>query len=76
MSVLLVFVDGNATANCRVCPMASTNEFLQSISAPYSEAWKNFGIMWVYIGVNVLGALALYWVFRVPKKIHSEKEKE
>lgn len=56
--------------------MASTNEFLQSISAPYSEAWKNFGIMWVYIGVNVLGALALYWVFRVPKKIHSEKEKE
>ncbi|KAH6665681.1 BcATRO, ABC transporter [Halenospora varia] len=69
-------VNGNATANCGVCPMASTNEFLSYVSAPYSEAWRNFGLMWVYIGFNVVGALALYWVFRVPKKIYSEKEKK
>ncbi|KAH8656551.1 BcATRO, ABC transporter [Tricladium varicosporioides] len=69
-------VNGNATANCGVCPMASTNEFLEYVSAPYSEAWRNFGLMWAYIGFNVLGALVLYWVFRVPKKIYSEKEKK
>ena len=68
-------VDGNATADCGVCSMASTNEFLKLVSAPYSEAWRNLGIMWLYIAVNVLGALVLYWTFRVPKKISSKKEK-
>lgn len=66
-------VDGNGTADCGVCPMASTNEFLKLVSAPYSEAWRNLGIMWLYIAVNVLGALVLYWAFRVPKRISSKK---
>ncbi|PVH68360.1 putative multidrug resistance ABC transporter [Cadophora sp. DSE1049] len=69
-------INGNATVGCHFCPMRTTNEFLRSVSAPYSEAWRNFGLMWVYIGFNIIGALVLYWIFRVPKKIHSEKEKK
>jgi len=69
-------VDGNATDECGFCSMASTNQFLTAVSTPYSEAWRNLGIVWIYIVVNVLGALFLYWLFRVPKKINSEREKK
>ncbi|OCL07552.1 putative multidrug resistance ABC transporter [Glonium stellatum] len=66
--------DPSATANCSYCPISSTNVFLASVNSHYSQAWRNFGIMWAYIIFNVFGALALYWLLRVPKVKKEKKE--
>ncbi|KAF1808725.1 ABC drug exporter AbcA [Eremomyces bilateralis CBS 781.70] len=57
-----------ATADCSFCAIDSTNTFLTGVSSSYDHRWRNFGILWVYIIVNVAGALGLYWLARVPKK--------
>ncbi|KAK0638318.1 ZEB2-regulated ABC transporter 1 [Lasiodiplodia hormozganensis] len=61
-------LDPAATDACRFCRLAGTDAYLQNVDAPYGETWRNFGLMWVYVGVNVVGAMALYWVMRVPKR--------
>lgn len=60
-------LDPAATQACRFCRLDSTDVYLEGVNAPYAEAWRNFGLMWVYVGFNVIGALALYWAVRVPK---------
>ncbi|KAF5256808.1 hypothetical protein FOXYS1_12697 [Fusarium oxysporum] len=60
--------DINAAANCRYCPMGDTNVYLASVKSPYSERWRNLGILFAYILFNAVGALAVYWLARVPKK--------
>lgn len=60
-------VDDNATSDCQYCPISDTNIYLKTVSVNYSDAWRNFGIMWVYIIFNIAAALALYWLVRVPK---------
>ncbi|KAF7587765.1 hypothetical protein BBP40_006725 [Aspergillus hancockii] len=57
----------NATAGCQFCALTNSNMFLTSVSSDYGERWRNFGLMWVYIGFNVGAALVLYWAIRVPK---------
>ncbi|KAF9630125.1 hypothetical protein BFW01_g306 [Lasiodiplodia theobromae] len=66
-------LDPAATDACRFCRLASTDAYLQNVDAPYGEAWRNFGLMWVYVGFNVVGAMALYWVMRVPKRAGAKK---
>jgi hypothetical protein len=44
------------------------------VVSKYSEAWRNFGIMWAFIIFNVVAALAFYWIFRVPRVKKEEKE--
>jgi ATP-binding cassette subfamily G (WHITE) protein 2 (PDR) len=61
-------LDNNATANCQFCPLSSTNQYLDSIFVTFDHAWRDFGIMWVYGIVNIFGALAIYWLVRMPKK--------
>ncbi|KAF2853329.1 hypothetical protein T440DRAFT_445323 [Plenodomus tracheiphilus IPT5] len=63
----------NDTSDCRFCSIESTNDFLASISSNYGDAWRNFGILWVYIIFNIAVALALYWLVRMPK---TKKEKK
>lgn len=58
----------NATEKCLVCPQSSTNTYLHLLNLDYSHRWRNFGIMWGFIGFNVCAALFLYWLARVPKK--------
>lgn len=48
--------------------MADTNTFLDALSSNYDDRWRNFGILWVYVLVNVVLAIGLYWLVRVPKK--------
>jgi ABC-type multidrug transport system permease subunit len=55
----------NATADCEYCSMTESNVFLASVSSYYSERWRNFGLMWVYIAFNVFATLGLYWYIRV-----------
>ncbi|KAH8172967.1 ABC-2 type transporter domain-containing protein [Sarocladium implicatum] len=59
--------DEAATSNCSFCPLQSTNVFLEGVSSSYEDYWRNFGIMWVFVGFNVLAACGLYWLTRVPR---------
>ncbi len=61
-------VDSFATSDCAFCVIADTNSFLASIGIYYDDRWRNFGILWAYVGFNVGMALLLYWVVRVPKR--------
>ncbi|KAE8383741.1 ABC-2 type transporter-domain-containing protein [Aspergillus bertholletiae] len=57
----------NATSNCAYCAMAKTDTFLASINSYWGDAWRNFGLMWVYIAFNIVAAIGVYWLARVPK---------
>ncbi|PWY68618.1 ABC drug exporter AbcA [Aspergillus heteromorphus CBS 117.55] len=59
--------DSAATSGCSFCPIAETNAFLRSVSSSYSDIWRNFGLMWVFILFNILAACLLYWWVRVPR---------
>ncbi|KAL4925873.1 ABC-2 type transporter-domain-containing protein [Aspergillus undulatus] len=55
----------SATSNCQYCGFTSADQYLASSNIFYSERWRDFGIGWAYIGFNVIGTVALYYVFRV-----------
>ena len=63
---------------CLYCPIDETNTFLESVHAIYSERWRNLGIFIVFIVFNIIFAIFLYWLARVPKgsreRKHSKKE--
>ena len=42
--------------------------FLASGDVAYSGRWREFGILWVYVSMNVLGALGVYWLFKGAKE--------
>ncbi|KAH6988170.1 ABC-2 type transporter-domain-containing protein [Ilyonectria sp. MPI-CAGE-AT-0026] len=56
-----------AVDTCRYCPMSNTDQFLATFNIDYADRWRNFGLLWVYIGFNVAATVAIYWLFRVPK---------
>ncbi|KAL6229268.1 hypothetical protein BDW75DRAFT_249912 [Aspergillus navahoensis] len=57
----------NATSSCSYCSMKTTDTFLAQVDSYYSDAWRNFGIMWAYLVFNIVAALGIYWWARVPK---------
>ncbi|KAJ9156438.1 Multidrug resistance protein cdr1 [Pleurostoma richardsiae] len=57
----------NATDTCEFCSLATTDAFLASVNVFYSERWRDFGLMWVYVAFNLAAALFFYWLARVPK---------
>lgn len=59
--------DPEATGECKYCQMNTTNQFLERINVNWDTRWRDFGLLWVYIVFNVAGAIALYWLCRVPK---------
>ena len=74
--------DENARA-CEFCPLSDTDAYLAGVSIYFRNAWRDFGIMWAYIGFNIGAALFIYWLARVPKAAAKrrrggggEKEKE
>jgi ATP-binding cassette subfamily G (WHITE) protein 2 (PDR) len=56
-----------ASVNCQICPMSRTDQFLSSINISHSNVNRNIGILCAYVGFNVVAAVFLYWLFRVPK---------
>lgn len=68
--------DQTTADECVYCPIADTNKFLEGVSSKYSERWRNFGILWAYVIFNVIGALVLYWLVRVPKKGLGKQKKK
>jgi ABC-type multidrug transport system permease subunit len=65
----------NATEGCEICSIQTTDQFLEALSIYFDDHWRNVGLLFVYIVVNIFGALLLYWLIRVPKK-WSRKVKE
>ncbi|KAH0536023.1 hypothetical protein FGG08_007090 [Glutinoglossum americanum] len=57
-----------ATSDCSFCPISDTNTFLASISVDYSDRWRDFGLLWVYVTFNAAAAAVLYWLVRIPKR--------
>lgn len=60
-------VDESATSGCSFCSVDNTDTFLAQIGSNYDDAWRNFGLMWVYIVFNIFAAVFIYWLARVPK---------
>jgi ABC-type multidrug transport system permease subunit len=58
----------DATSSCAYCSMSSTDTFLAQVFSYWDDAWRNFGIMWAYLAFNIVVALGIYWLARVPKK--------
>lgn len=56
-----------ARTNCEFCSISDTNAFLATINSSYSEVWRNWGLLWVYVAFNIAGAIGMYWLARVPK---------
>ncbi|EEP76489.1 ATP-dependent permease PDR15 [Uncinocarpus reesii 1704] len=65
-----------STTECEFCPVADTNTFLQKVNIAYHDRWRNIGILFVYIIINVAGAIAFYWLLRVPKKWSKKAKKD
>ncbi|THC96619.1 hypothetical protein EYZ11_003911 [Aspergillus tanneri] len=57
----------SATSDCAFCVIDKTDTYLAQVHSHYSDAWRNFGLMWVYIIFNICGAVFIYWLARVPK---------
>lgn len=66
----------NATTDCSFCSVADTNVFLAGVNSYYSDRWRNFGLMWVYIIFNIFGAIGMYWLVRVPRPKKEKVKKE
>ncbi|PYH49460.1 putative ABC multidrug transporter [Aspergillus saccharolyticus JOP 1030-1] len=59
--------NARGSEQCKFCSYDSTNQYLASLQIQFSDRWRDFGLLWVYIVVNTVGAIAFYWTFRVPK---------
>ncbi|KAJ7649950.1 pleiotropic drug resistance ABC transporter [Roridomyces roridus] len=58
--------NGDATSSCEFCSTATTDQFLQaSFNIFYSHHWRNCGLLFVYIGVNIAGIYVLTYLFRI-----------
>lgn len=64
-----------ATSACEFCSMSSTNTYLESVNAIYSERWRNWGIFLCFIVINMLLTVGFYWWARVPKGSREKKHK-
>ncbi|KAL1799987.1 hypothetical protein ACET3X_000329 [Alternaria dauci] len=54
-----------ATASCNYCSLSNADQFLAGSSIYYGERWRNFGIMFAFIGFNIFLAILAYYLFRV-----------
>lgn len=66
--------DPQATDSCSFCAISQTDTFLMAVHSDYKDAWRNFGLMWVYIVFNVFAAVFIYWLARVPKVKKAKKD--
>lgn len=63
----------SSTTDCEFCVIADTNTFLNSMGIDYNTRWRDFGIMWAYVFLNIAAAVVLYWAVRVPRKRTNKK---
>ncbi|KAF2761450.1 ATP-binding cassette transporter ABC1 [Pseudovirgaria hyperparasitica] len=56
-----------AMTNCQYCPLSNGDQYLAGSNIYYSERWRDYGIMWAFIGFNITMAVLTYYLFRVKK---------
>ena len=56
-----------ARSDCRYCSLSSANQFLSGVDIYWTDRWRDFGLMWVYVFFNIGVTVWLYWFFRVRK---------
>ncbi|RAH69716.1 putative ABC multidrug transporter [Aspergillus aculeatinus CBS 121060] len=66
--------DARGSDECNFCSLEYTNQYLAGLNINFANRWRDFGLLWVYIVVNTVGAIAFYWIFRVPKGKKVKKE--
>lgn len=59
------YVEDAGTGSCLFCPLSTSDEFFATYGMAYGNRWRDFGIMFLYIGFNVVATFALYGWFRV-----------
>ncbi|KAG7660523.1 CDR1 [[Candida] subhashii] len=69
------YVLTNEAGTCDFCQMNSTNDFLTSVNAMFSERWRNWGIFLAFIVINIIFTVFFYWLARVPKGNRERKHK-
>ncbi|WWC67761.1 uncharacterized protein I206_101673 [Kwoniella pini CBS 10737] len=69
-------LDPNATSECSFCSTRSTNTFLSGFGLSYTHRWRDFGIMFAYIFFNIVAAVGIYWLARVPKNSGKEQSSQ
>jgi ATP-binding cassette subfamily G (WHITE) protein 2 (PDR) len=67
-------LNSDATSDCQLCPMSTTNYFLSAVSLDYDRKWRNAGIFIAYIFINIGFTIFFYWLARVPKKASRVKD--
>ncbi|KAH6900635.1 ABC-2 type transporter-domain-containing protein [Thelonectria olida] len=53
--------------SCQYCSISDTNTFLAGRGVSFENRWRDFGFMWAYILFNIVAAIGIYWLIRVPK---------
>ncbi|KAL4878791.1 ABC-2 type transporter-domain-containing protein [Aspergillus karnatakaensis] len=49
--------DAQGNELCRFCPLEDTTQYLKVLNIDFANRWRDFGLLWVYILVNTLGAI-------------------
>ncbi|GKT46795.1 ZEB2-regulated ABC transporter 1 [Colletotrichum spaethianum] len=60
--------------SCQYCALADTSAFLKGINVEFGNRWRDFGFIWIYTIFNLVVAVLVYWLVRVPKKSKVKKE--
>jgi hypothetical protein len=63
--------DATSSADyCSFCPASGADAVLGSLrmGTDKSRAWRNLGLMNVYVVVNILATFAIYFIARLPLK--------
>ncbi|OCK76589.1 ATP-binding cassette transporter [Lepidopterella palustris CBS 459.81] len=56
-----------ATTVCEYCPMKIADQFLANSELYWSQRWRDFGLIWVYVVFNIFAAVVLYYIVRVKR---------
>ncbi|KAJ9488865.1 hypothetical protein VN97_g4403 [Penicillium thymicola] len=65
--------DAQGSEQCNFCTFDYTNQYLSSLNIDFENRWRDFGLLWVYIIVNTVGAIVFYKLFRVPRRKKAKK---
>ncbi len=68
-------INRDAESGCQFCPVKDTDVVLARLGIYFGRRWTDFGISLGYTIINILGALGLYWLFRVPRRAKTGKKK-
>lgn len=55
----------DATTDCQYCSMREADQYLAAREIYWEDRWRNYGIFWCYFVFNIIGAITLYYIFRV-----------